>query len=373
VEVGDNEVTVGDVKVQGWTCEDDSGQAAEQERDKESDGEHHRCLERDVALPHRADPVEELDPGRNGDEECHEGEERQQDRAGGVHVVRPDRDGQSGDRQRRVHQPGVAEDGFAAEDGEDLGDDPEKWQRDDVDLGVAEEPEQVLPQDGSAVGGVEDLGAESPVDFQSHQRRGEQREREQDQDAGHERVPGEDGHTKHRHPRCAQAHDGGDDVDCAQNGAQSGNCQSQGPHVGAGAGRVCGVGEGSVGGPSEVGCTLWESESAQCDSRSEDEQPEAQCVEPGEGNIGGTDLQGQDDVREADDHGSGVHQQHDCAVHGEQLVVLLSGQELEPGFGQLCAHQQRHQAADEKEGEACHEVHVPDQLVIGGGQDPVDR
>ena len=45
----------------------------------------------------------------------------------------------------------VAEDRLAAEHREDLGGDAEERQREDVDLGVPEEPEQVLPQDRAAV------------------------------------------------------------------------------------------------------------------------------------------------------------------------------------------------------------------------------
>ena len=64
---------------------------------------------------------------------------------------------------RREDQALVAEQRLAAEDRDDLGDDAEERQRDDVDLGMAEEPEQVLPQDRAAVGGVEDVRAEVPV------------------------------------------------------------------------------------------------------------------------------------------------------------------------------------------------------------------
>ena len=54
--------------------------------------------------------------------------------------------------ERRADQADVAEDRLAAEHRQDLGDDAEERQRDDVDLGMAEEPEQVLPQDRAAVG-----------------------------------------------------------------------------------------------------------------------------------------------------------------------------------------------------------------------------
>ena len=101
---------------------------------------------RQMPSPHRADPVEELHAGRHRDQERHEREERQQHLAGGEHVVRPHRHRQAGDRDRRADQADVAEDRLAAEHRDDLGDDAEERQRDDVDLGVAEEPEQVLPR-----------------------------------------------------------------------------------------------------------------------------------------------------------------------------------------------------------------------------------
>jgi hypothetical protein len=132
-----------------------------QEGDQEADGEQHRRLEGELSLPHRADPVEELDPGRHGDEEGHEGEERQQHRAGGEHVVRPHDTRTGRDAMVANTISLVAEQRLAAEHRKDLGDDPEERQRDDVDLGVAEEPEQVLVQDRAAVGGVEDVRADA--------------------------------------------------------------------------------------------------------------------------------------------------------------------------------------------------------------------
>ena len=72
-------------------------------------------------------------------------------------MVRPHRDREGGDRDRRIDQRLVPEDRLAAEHREDLGHDAEERQGDDVDLGVPEEPEQVLPEDDAAVGGVVDV------------------------------------------------------------------------------------------------------------------------------------------------------------------------------------------------------------------------
>ena len=54
-------------------------------------------------------------------------------------------------------------------------------------------------------------------------------------------------------PGRAQADDGGDEVDPAQDGAQAGEDQADDPQVGAVAGGVDGVRERGVGEPAEVG------------------------------------------------------------------------------------------------------------------------
>ena len=118
----------------------------------------------DRAAPHRADPVEELHACRDGDEVGHETEERQQGRAGGEHVVCPDARRQGGDRDRGEDHSLVAEDGLAGERRQHVGDDAEVGQGEDVDLRMAEEPEEVLPQDGHApTRDREDVRPEMPV------------------------------------------------------------------------------------------------------------------------------------------------------------------------------------------------------------------
>jgi hypothetical protein len=140
---------------------------------------------------------------------------------GGEHVVRPHTEGQHPDQDRRRYQPFVAEHRLAAEHRNDLGDDAEERQRDDVHLGVTEEPEQVLPQHRPAGRHVEDMRTEHPVGGQREQRRRQEREHHDDQQAGDEDVPREDRQPEHRHAGCAQRQDGGDDVDGAEDGAQT--------------------------------------------------------------------------------------------------------------------------------------------------------
>jgi len=63
-------------------------------------------------------------------------------------------------------------------------------------------------------------------------------------------------------------------------------------------------------------------------------------------------------------------QKHDRTVHGEQLVVLLRRQELQTWPAEFPAHQQRHDAADDKKAKRRHEVHQPDLLGVRGPQQP---
>ncbi|CAB4923579.1 unannotated protein [freshwater metagenome] len=233
---------------------------------------------------------------------------------------------------------------------------------------MAEEPEQVLPQHRPTVRGREHQRAQVPVGQQRHQRRGEDRERQQDQDAGDQRRPGEDRHPEHRHPRRPQAHDRGDEVDPTQDRAQTADGQAGDPQVTTGTRAVGDVGQRGVGEPSEVRGTTGGREPRDHDQAAEQEQPERERVQPRECHIRGTQLQRQDQVGEREEQRRREEQQHHRAVHGEQLVVLLIRQELQPRPGQLTTHQHGHQATDHEPRERHSQVHQADRLVISGPQ-----
>jgi hypothetical protein len=69
VEVGDDEVGVVEVEVGGEGAEGEAGEAADGEEEEEEEGVEHRGVDLDGALVERADPVEDLDGGRDRDEE----------------------------------------------------------------------------------------------------------------------------------------------------------------------------------------------------------------------------------------------------------------------------------------------------------------
>ena len=94
------------------------------------------------------------------------------------------------------------------------GGDPERGQDDDVDLGVAEDPEQVLPQQRiAAVGGVVEVKAELAVELQEQGRDAQRRKREQQRERDGQERKAEQRHPVQRHPRRAQLEDRDDEVD----------------------------------------------------------------------------------------------------------------------------------------------------------------
>jgi hypothetical protein len=97
-------------------------------------------------------------------------------------VVRPDAQADKADGDRSRHHRRIAEDGLAREDGNDLVDEGERRQHQDVDLGMAEDPEEVHPQHGRAARlRIEEVRAQVAVERQHDLRRGQRADRNKDQ------------------------------------------------------------------------------------------------------------------------------------------------------------------------------------------------
>ena len=187
-----------------------------------------------------------------------------------------------------------------------------------------------------------------------------------------EGVPDEDRHPEHRHAGRAHADDRGDEVDATEDRAETGHPEAHDPEVTTDAGAAYGVRQRRVGEPAEVGGTLRREEARGGDQAAEQEQPVAEHVEARERHVGRADLQRHDDVGEAEEQRRREQQQHDRAVHGEQLVVELLVDDLLARVGQLGADQHGHEAADQEPRERRDQVHLADQLVVGRREDPDD-
>ena len=184
----------------------------------------------------------------------------------------------------------VAKDWLTREDRDDLARDAEEWQREDIDLRMAEEPEQVLPQDRATVLRREHHRSVMSIDERDDEGSGENREGNEDEQRGHEDGPGEHRHPEHGHARCAHAEDGRDEVHRAEDRAETTDREAEQPQVATDSGRVHGVAQRRVREPAE-GCSAPGGEDA-CRDRdaAEEEHPEPEHVEPREGDVRGTDL-----------------------------------------------------------------------------------
>jgi hypothetical protein len=129
---------------------------------------------------------------------------------------------QEGDRGGGVHHRLVAEQRLAREGRDDLRDHAERRQDHDVDLGVPEEPEDVLEHHRvAAAGRVEEAGGEELVGQQHGHRAGQHRHHRDQQERGDQPGPAEDRHLQQVHARRAHVEDGGDDVDRAHDRADA--------------------------------------------------------------------------------------------------------------------------------------------------------
>ena len=120
------------------------------------------------------------------------------------------------------HHRRIAEDRFAREDRNDLVGEGERRQHQDVDLGMAEDPEEVHPENGGAAGlGVEEVGAEIAVERQHDLRGGQRADGDEDHAADDEIEPDQQRHAAQLHARAAHAENGGDDVERGADGADA--------------------------------------------------------------------------------------------------------------------------------------------------------
>ena len=79
---------------------------------------------------------------------------------------------------------------------------------------MSEKPEEMLVEDRiAAVGRIEDVSAEPPIDKEEQQIGSECRKRHEDQERCGDHFPSKNGNTPHRHSRCAIDEHRGDEID----------------------------------------------------------------------------------------------------------------------------------------------------------------
>ncbi len=111
----------------------------------------------------------------------------------------------------------------------------------------------------------------------------------------------------------------------------TGKHQPEDPQVRAHPGRVQAAVQRCVGEPAEVGSAVRGQEAGDDHRAAEGVHPVRERVQPREGDVRRADLQRDDVVREAERERRREQEHHHGAVDGEELVVLLVRQELQPG------------------------------------------
>ena len=143
------------------------------------------------------------------------------------------------DAEQRADHPAVADERRARHRRQDHRDHAGRGQEDDVDLGMAEQPEQVLPEHRvAALRGDEERPVEGALQLEQQRGEDHRREAEHDHAADHQHRPGVDRHAPERHARRARAQDADDQLDRAGDRRDLDEADAEQPEVGAEPGRV---------------------------------------------------------------------------------------------------------------------------------------
>ena len=68
VEVSDNKIRGTELPIEWGSREHDAGEAGDEELKEESNAKEHGSFENEPATPHGAEPIEDFDSGRNGND-----------------------------------------------------------------------------------------------------------------------------------------------------------------------------------------------------------------------------------------------------------------------------------------------------------------
>ncbi|MNQ82062.1 hypothetical protein D3C85_971040 [compost metagenome] len=371
VEVGDQEQAVVQHEGHAGDGQHHAGHAADDEDDHEAQRPQHRRRDAQAAAVDGEQPVEDLGPGRDRDDHCRDAEEGIDvgPRSHGEEVVQPDQERQHADGGRGVNHGLVAEQRLAGKGGNHFRIHAKRRQHQDVDLGVAPDPDQVhVHHDVAAHVVREEVRAQVAVHRQQRQGRGQHGEGGDDQDVGDQRGPREDRHLHQAHARRAHAQDGHDEVDAAKRCAQPGYLERPDVVVDPDAWAVVQPRQRRIGEPAGRGEFAHE----QRDHHQRDagaEQPEAQRVQERVGHVAGADLQRHHDVHQPGNEGHRHEENHDDAVGGEDLVVVVRWQEsrrVGGGDRQLGAHHDGVGKAAQQHDQRDDDVHHADALVVDG-------
>ena len=291
--------------------------------------------------------------------------------------MRPHDEREEAEDEQGVDHQSIAPERLADVRRDDFRDDAHRRQHEHVDLGVSEEPEQVLPQQHVTVAGdshafaADDEAARQeearagdaihPLEHGGGLQRGEGQEQQERRD---ELGPDEEGQAKPGQAGGTQLNDRGDEVQRAQQRREDQAQHAEQPERLSGR---CKVRERRIGRPARHRRPAGREEAGEHDDAAHGVEPVAGEVDAWERHVGRADLQRYDVVAErAHRQRHDAEEHHDRAVQRPEPVVHLWG---DPGcparIRKLPAHDDHEDEAHQEEEEAGEAVEKPDDLVVG--------
>ena len=287
----------------------------------------------------------------------------------------PDEHARERDSDRREGDRLVAEDRLAREDGDDLREDPEGRQHHDVDLGVTEEPEHVLPEERTAVVaglGVEEVRPGLAVEEQKRRGCADRGKRDHEEDRVRLDGPDEQREPHPCHPGGAHVVDRHDEVDRPEDRGDARQMDAEDPEVLADLRAVGLLRERRIGRPAGRRCAAVRGEAAEDHEAAEQKEPVGGGVEARERHVARPDHERDHEVRESGQHRHDEQEDHGRPVDREQLVVGVLRHDVLLRRRELGPHEEGHHPAGDEEGERGHDVEQADPLVVDRRQPAQD-
>ncbi len=294
--------------------------------------------------------------------------------------MRPDAEAHETDAHRRRDHRRIAEHCLPRKHGDDFRDESETRNDEDVDLGMAEDPEEMHPHhDRAARVGIEEMPADVAVDHQHDLGGRERADRDEHESAHHQVHPGEERHAAERHALAAHRENRGDEIHGSADAADARYQQRESPVVRAVAGRKGRRRERRVGEPSDVGRAASLRNRASGENAAVQEEPaegrhpEAESIQARKRHVARADHQRNEIVSEAEEDRHGDEKDAGRAVQREQTVEGLGREKRGIRVRQLNAHKNRFDSHNDEKQQRVDDVHDPDLLVVDGGEPFVDH
>ena len=240
----------------------------------------------------------------------------------------------------------------------------------DIDLGVAEEPEQMLEQHRVTTAlGAEEGRAEIAVGDQHGDRTTQHRHRQQQQEGGDQHRPDKERHLVQRHARGAHIQDGGDEIRRTQDRGGTGQVQRKQRHIHRHPRLILRIRQRRINRPARTRA-LADKHRATEQQEGRRQQPEGNIVQPRKRHIRRTDHDRHKPIAEAANQRRHDHEEHHDQTMGRDHGIpgLAIGKDLQARLLQLNAHQQRNADANNPREEREDDVERADVFMIGAEQ-----